>query len=99
LTLEAIGMSWAAVGALVAIALVCSVVSQSLTGYSYGGFIVNLGVALIGAILGMWLQSSFRLPQGFAFTVDGTVFPLVWASAGAAAAVAALGALWGRKRN
>lgn len=91
-------MSLEAVGVLLAIAVVCSVFAQGLTGYSVGGFLVSTGVGLVGAVLGMWLVRAFELPLGFTFAVGGTEFPLVWALAGSAFLVAVLGALGGTKR-
>lgn len=91
-------MSLEALGVLLAIAVVCSVIAQGLTGYSVGGFLVNTGVGLVGALLGMWLVGAFQLPVGFTVTVGGTVFPLVWATLGSAFLVAVLGALGGNRR-
>lgn len=91
-------MSLEAVGVLLAIAIVCSVVAQGMTGYSIGGFLVNTGVGLVGALLGMWLVSGFDLPVGYTLTVGGTEFPMVWATLGSAFLVAVLGALGGTKR-
>lgn len=92
-------MSLAAVGVLFGIALVCSVFAQGLSGYSAGGFLVSLGLGLVGALIGMWLVSAFDLPRGFTVTVEGTEFPLVWATLGSAFLVAVLGALSGTKRG
>ena len=91
-------MSLEALGVLLAISIVCSVVAQALTGYSTGGFIVSTGVGFIGAVFGMWLASAFDLPRFYTVTVDGTVFPLVWSIAGSAALVAVLGALAGQRK-
>lgn len=91
-------MSLEAIGVLLGIAVVCSVVAQGLTGYSVGGFLVSTGVGLVGALLGMWLANAFELPIGFTLTVGGTEFPMVWATLGSAFLVAVLGALSGQKR-
>lgn len=91
-------MSLEAIGVLLAIAVVCSVIAQGLTGYSVGGFLVSTGVGLVGALLGMWLVRAFELPLGFTLTVGGTEFPMVWATLGSAFLVAVLGALSGQKR-
>lgn len=91
-------MSLEALGVLLGISIVCSVVAQALAGYSTGGFVVSTGVAFIGAVLGMWLASVMDLPTFFEINVDGTVFPLVWTIVGSAALVAVLGALTGQKR-
>lgn len=91
-------MSLEAIGVLLAIAVVCSVVAQGLTGYSVGGFVVGTAVGLVGALLGMWLVRAFELPVGVTLTVGGTEFPMVWATLGSAFLVAVLGALSGKKR-
>jgi len=91
-------VSLEAMGVLLAIAVVCSIVAQGLTGYSTGGFLVSTGVGLVGAVLGMWLVNAFDLPVGIRLTVGGTEFPMVWATLGSAFLVAVLGALGGTKR-
>ncbi len=91
-------MSLEAIGVLLAIAVVCSVIAQGLTGYSVGGFVVSTAVGLVGALLGMWLMHAFELPSGVTLTVGGTEFPMVWATLGSAFLVAVLGALSGQKR-
>lgn len=91
-------MSLEAVGILLAIAIVCSVIAQGLTGYSVGGFLVSTGVGLVGALLGMWLANAFDLPIGYTLVAGDTVFPMVWATLGSAFLVAVLGALHGTKR-
>ncbi len=92
-------VSLEAVGVLLAIAIVCSAFAQGLTGYSIGGFLVNTGVGIVGALIGMWLVRAFELPQGFTVAVGGTEFPLVWATLGSAVLVAVLGALSGSRRG
>lgn len=91
-------MSLEALGVLLVISIVCSIVAQGLSGYSTGGFVVSTGVGFIGAVFGMWLASAFGLPTVYEVTVDGTVFPLVWSIAGSAALVAVLGALAGKRK-
>jgi len=91
-------VSLEALGVLVGISIVCSVVAQALSGYSTGGFIVSTGVGFIGAVFGMWLASAFDLPRLYTITIDGVVFPIVWSIAGSAALVAVLGALAGKRK-
>jgi len=91
-------VSLEALGVLLGIAIVCSVIAQGLTGYSTGGFIVSTGVGLIGAVFGMWLPPALNIPRGYTLDVGGTEFPLIWAIAGSGLLVAALGALQGNRR-
>lgn len=91
-------MSLEALGVLLGISIVCSVVGQALSGYSTGGFLVSTGVGFIGAVFGMWLASSMDLPRLYTITVDNTTFPLVWAIVGSGTLVAVLGALAGKRK-
>lgn len=84
--------------ALLGIGVVCSVVGQTLAGYSIGGFFVGTGVGLVGALLGVWIARTFDMPTMFEVSVGGFTFPLLWAVLGSATLVASLAALGGAKR-
>lgn len=91
-------MSIEALGFLLGVAIVCSVLVQGLTGYSSGGFVVSTGIGVIGGVFGMWLASALTLPRGYSLSVGGTDFPLVWTVMGSGLLVATLGAIQGKKR-
>jgi uncharacterized membrane protein YeaQ/YmgE (transglycosylase-associated protein family) len=83
---------------LLGIGVACSIVGQTLAGYSIGGFFVGTAVGLLGALLGVWIARTFDMPTLFEITAGGFTFPLAWAILGSATLVAALAALGGGKR-
>ncbi len=91
-------MSLETVLVLLGIGVVCSLVGQTLAGYSLGGFFIGTGVGLLGALLGVWIARTFNMPTLFEMSVGGFTFPFLWAVLGSATLVAALAALGGAKR-
>lgn len=87
------------VGVLLVIAVVASLLARGLSGYAAGGFLVSTAIGFLGALLGLWLQSEFELPEGPSFLIGGTEFPILWALAGSGFLVAVVGAAAGRRRN
>ena len=69
--------------ALLAIAVLCAVVEQSVSKWSLGGALTTTVFAFIGAIGGAWAAARWRLPQIIPFRAGGESFPLVWALGGA----------------
>lgn len=67
---------------LLVIAAICGSIGQGIAGYSLGGWIISIGVGLIGALVGKWLAVelgfSFMLP----IEIDGESFPIVWSIIG-----------------
>jgi uncharacterized membrane protein YeaQ/YmgE (transglycosylase-associated protein family) len=76
---------------LLLIAAVAGAIGQSLAGYSLGGLISSILVGFIGAFIGTWIASQFKLPDFLAITVDGRAFPLFWAIIGATLFSAVMG--------
>ncbi|MBS1577803.1 MAG: hypothetical protein JST09_21065 [Bacteroidetes bacterium] len=69
---------------LLIIAAICGGLGQSLAGYSLGGCLVSIVVGFIGAYIGLWLAGKMGLPKLFEITIDGKVFPVLWAIIGSA---------------
>ena len=69
---------------LLIIAAVCGSIGQSLVRYSVGGFMVSIGVGLLGAYIGQWIAREFGLPTLFAVNIGGNSFPIVWSIIGSA---------------
>ena len=69
---------------------VCGAIGESIAGYSHGGCLTSIALGFIGALLGMWIAHAMRLPNVFAITVGGSVFPVLWSVVGSALFVAVL---------
>ncbi len=69
---------------LLLIAGIVGAIGQSISGYSFGGYLVSVIVGFIGAYLGVWLAGQLGLPEVFAITIEGESFPIVWGIIGSA---------------
>jgi uncharacterized membrane protein YeaQ/YmgE (transglycosylase-associated protein family) len=69
---------------LLLIAAVCGAIGQSLAGYDLGGCLVSIIVGFIGAYIGLWIAGRFNLPPIFEVSVEGHIYPVVWAVIGSA---------------
>src|SRR5918996_955573 len=47
---------------LLLVAGVCGALGQAIGGYSRGGCLVSIALGFIGAIIGMWIARSAKLP-------------------------------------
>jgi uncharacterized membrane protein YeaQ/YmgE (transglycosylase-associated protein family) len=74
-----------------AVSLVIGFVGQVTSKYAKGGWIVNLGTAFAGAIIGVQLARSMGLPLIFGITYNKIDFPLLWALIGSVLLVALVG--------
>jgi uncharacterized membrane protein YeaQ/YmgE (transglycosylase-associated protein family) len=66
------------------IALICSLVAQSLVNRSIGGLAVSTLVGLGGAFLGAYLARLLRAPEPLLLHVGGRSIPILWTIVGAA---------------
>ena len=73
------------------IAGVCGFIAAQLTGAKRLNIIVLVLLGLAGAYVGGWIAGFLHLPPIFTVVVDGRVFPVVWAIAGATLVVALFG--------
>lgn len=69
---------------LLLIAAVCGGIGQAIAGYDLGGCLVSIIVGFVGAYIGMWIAGKFALPPIFEISVEGHMFPIVWAVIGSA---------------
>lgn len=68
---------------LLIIAGICGALAEALIGFSPGGFLVSIGVGLVGAYLGMWLAGKLGFPSLLAISVDDQSIDVVWTIVGA----------------
>ena len=78
---------------LLIVAGICGSIGQAIVGYSHGGCLVSIAIGFIGALLGSWLSRQLKLPDLFAVSVGGHLFPVLWSIIGASLFVAALNLL------
>lgn len=83
---------------LLLVAGLCGSLGQAIAGFSRGGCLASIALGFIGALIGVWLARSLKLPEIFSLEIGGTEFPVVWSIAGSALFVAVLSLLV-RKRD
>jgi uncharacterized membrane protein YeaQ/YmgE (transglycosylase-associated protein family) len=82
---------------LLLVAGLCGALGQAISGFSRGGCLVSIALGFIGAIIGMWLARSLKLPELYMLRIGGTSFPIVWSIIGATIFVAIIGLLTRRR--
>ncbi|MCE9555080.1 MAG: hypothetical protein K8T91_17145 [Planctomycetes bacterium] len=90
-------MTWLEILVLLLVAGICGGIARSLVGYSHGGCLASIALGFIGALLGMWLQRQFDLPEPFNLTIGVKEFPVVWSIIGATLFTALLSVLTRRR--
>ena len=75
------------------VAIFCGSFAQLTSGYSRGGWVVNLGIAFCGAVAGTVLSRSLNAPEIYSIRYRMLDFPIIYAVVGAALLLAALGFL------
>jgi uncharacterized membrane protein YeaQ/YmgE (transglycosylase-associated protein family) len=90
-------MNWVDIVILLLVAGLCGALGQAISGFSRGGCLVSIALGLIGAVIGMWLARSFKLPELYTLNIGGTQFPIVWSIIGATLFVAVIGLLTRRR--
>lgn len=75
------------------IAIVCGSIAQLTSNYSRGGWIVNMGVAFVGAAAGVILSRQLNAPVIYDVKYRMVDFPIIYSLIGSALFVAALGFL------
>jgi len=92
-----IGMTWLEILVLLLVAGICGGIARSLVGYSHGGCLASIALGFIGALLGMWLQRQFNLPELFELRIGEQPFPVIWSIIGATLFAAVLSMLTRRR--
>jgi uncharacterized membrane protein YeaQ/YmgE (transglycosylase-associated protein family) len=76
---------------LLLIAAVAGAIGQAIAGYEAGGLLGAIAIGFIGALVGTWIGRAAHLPKGFAISIGGHSFPILWAIIGAAIFMALMG--------
>ena len=72
---------------------------EGISGYSHGGCLVSIALGFIGAVIGMWLARTMRLPELYSVQIGTTHFPIIWSMIGSALFVAVISLLTRRRRG
>ncbi len=68
------------------VALVCAYLTQSIVGFTRGGFLVSVIMSFLAAILGGQLAEDLGFPEVATIQIAEETFPIFWVVMGAAAA-------------
>ena len=90
-------MTWIDLLILLLVAGLCGALGQAISGYSRGGCLVSIALGFIGAIIGMWLARSLKLPELYTLKIGDTAFPIIWSIIGATIFVAIIGLITRRR--
>jgi uncharacterized membrane protein YeaQ/YmgE (transglycosylase-associated protein family) len=83
---------------LLIVAGVCGALGQAISGYSRGGCLFSIAIGFIGALVGLWIARTLRLPEIFTLRVGAGAFPFIWSIIGSAFFVAVV-SLFARRRR
>lgn len=83
---------------VIVLAVVVAAIGQAVGGFSFGGCLVSIALAFVGALVGNWAQSEFRLQEPIPYDIGGATFPVVWMVIGAGIFVAMANLIGGRRR-
>ncbi len=76
---------------IAAVAVVCGTFGYLTGSYVRGGWFINVGAGLFGALAGVVIANSLPLPAVYVLKIKGVSFPLLWAVVGSAVFIAAAG--------
>jgi uncharacterized membrane protein YeaQ/YmgE (transglycosylase-associated protein family) len=65
------------------VAVIFGTIAQLTSGYSKGGWIVNLAVGFLGALAGVVVSRLLDAPVVYDLNVSGTKFPVIYCIIGA----------------
>lgn len=77
------------------VAAICGSIGTSIAGFSSRGCLTNVGIGLIGAMIGTWLSRHFGMPD--LWVVRG--IPILWTIVGSGLLVVLLSFLSGNRRR
>ena len=75
------------------VAIVCGTIAQLTSGYSRGGWIVNLALGFFGALAGVVAARYFNAPEIYNLQIQTTKFPIIYSIVGSVFFLAAVGFL------
>jgi len=70
------------------IAGLCGAIARAFGGGTRGGFLMSILLGFVGAVVGMAIARTFRLPNFFAVAVGNHSFPILWSILGGFVVVA-----------
>jgi uncharacterized membrane protein YeaQ/YmgE (transglycosylase-associated protein family) len=76
---------------LLLVAIPCGLLGHFTSTYARKGWILYVGVAFAGALLGLWVGRSGRVPTVYEIKAGTAGFPILWAMIGSVFMVAGLG--------
>jgi len=74
-------------------ALICGTLAQLTSGYSRGGWIVNLGIGFLGALAGVVVSRMLNAREIYNLQMGATSFPVIYALIGCVFFLAAINLL------
>ena len=76
---------------MILVAVVCGTFAQLTSGYSRGGWFVNLGLGFLGAMAGVLAARAFNAPAIYDIKIKLINFPIIYSLIGSVFFLAALG--------
>ena len=73
------------------VAIVCGTIAQLTSGFSKGGWIVNLIIGFFGSLAGVFISRMLNAPVIYDIVIQSTKFPVIYCIVGAALSLAAIG--------
>ncbi len=73
------------------VAIICGTFAQFTSGYSRGGWIVNLGVGFLGALAGVVFSRMLNAPVIYDLKIGELSFPVIYSVIGSVFFLAAIG--------
>jgi uncharacterized membrane protein YeaQ/YmgE (transglycosylase-associated protein family) len=73
------------------VAIICGSLAQLTSSYSRGGWVVNLGVAFAGALVGVIVSRLLNAPAIYDIEYRQIDFPVIYSLVGAALFLGAIG--------
>lgn len=86
-------MTLTVAAASLAVALVCAYLTQSIVGFTRGGFLISVIMSFLAAVLAGQVAEDLGFPEVATIQIAEETFPIFWAVMGAAAAAMVVGIL------
>jgi len=84
---------------LAVVAAIAGAIGEALAGYSLGGCLVSAVIGYVGALIGFWVETQFKINDPLNITIAGDhQFPFVFAVLGSLLLTLILGG-FKRRRN
>lgn len=73
------------------LSLICGTIAQLTSGYSRGGWLVNIGLGFLGGLAGVIVSRTFNAPLVYNLNIRGTNYPVIYAIIGCVFFLATIG--------